>query len=80
MAAAVNSTVEEGSFNLNSIFERRQMDFALGKRLLRRIESDEGVVIAREGEVVSRDLIQRAKKQGKFTELVMSLDSSEIGM
>lgn len=76
-AAAVE---EPGNYNLNSVFERRQMDFALGKRLLRRIESDEGTVIAREGEIVNRDLIQRAKKQGKFTELVMSLDNQDIGM
>lgn len=80
MAATVNTAVEESGFNLNSIFERRQMEFALGKRLLRKIESDEGVVIAREGEIVNRDLIQRAKKQGKFTELVMSLDSQDMGM
>lgn len=60
--------------NLNSIFERRQMEFVLGKRLSRNLETDSGYLIAQEGETISEEIIRRAKEEGKFTELVMSIE------
>jgi hypothetical protein len=68
------------SYDLNSIFERRQMEFVLGKRLGRPLESDEGYVIARTGDVVTDEVIRRSKREGKFTQLVMSVEPSEIGL
>jgi uncharacterized protein YrrD len=65
----------EENFDINSIFERRQMEFILGKRLARNVESETGSSIAHSGEVISEDIIRRAKNQGKFTELVMSIES-----
>jgi uncharacterized protein YrrD len=63
--------------NLNSIFEKRQMEFVIGKRLSRTLASDEGLLIAREGDLISEDVIVRAKNKGKFTELVMSIDHQD---
>jgi uncharacterized protein YrrD len=64
----------EDDYNLNSIFEKRQMEFVLGKRLLRRLETEDGSIIASEGHVVDEAVIRKAKRQGKFTELVMSIE------
>lgn len=67
------------SYNLNSLFERRQIEFALGKRLLRNVSTEDGHVIASEGDVIDEQTICRAKNQGRFTELVMSIDSFDMG-
>ncbi len=68
-----NLTVSnEGS--INSIFEERQVQFILGKRLSRNLESGGGFLIAQEGEIIDEDIIQRAKSEMKFTELVMSIN------
>ncbi|PIU61925.1 MAG: hypothetical protein COS84_10765 [Armatimonadetes bacterium CG07_land_8_20_14_0_80_40_9] len=59
--------------NLSKIFEERQKKFILGKKVNRRIETNEGVVIADLGEVVNEKIIEAAKQAGKFTELSMSV-------
>ncbi len=64
----------DDDYDLNSIFEKRQMEFVMGKRLLRRLETDSGSVIATEGHVVDEATIRKAKRQGKFMELVMSIE------
>lgn len=57
------------------LFEERQRQFLLGKRATKTIESDSGEVIVAEGEVITEEIIERAKKEGKIMELTMNISS-----
>lgn len=63
--------------SLSEIFERRQIKYMLGKRVSRDIESDDGTVIIRMGDVISDDAIAKAKRSGKFLELSMNIEIEE---
>ncbi|NPV27160.1 MAG: photosystem reaction center subunit H [Firmicutes bacterium] len=56
------------------LFEERQRQYIMGKKVSRTITAESGEVIAREGEVISEELINRAKAAGKFTELTMNTE------
>ncbi len=64
-------------FDLNSLFEKRQVDFLLGKTMVRDIRDNQGGVLAAAGEVVDSNAIMRIKRAGKFTELLMSVEGEE---
>lgn len=66
-----------GGFDLNSLFEKRQIDFLLGKVMVRDIRDGQGGVLAAAGEVVDSNAIMRIKRAGKFTELLMSVEGEE---
>lgn len=54
------------------LFEERQAQFLLGRTLTKRIETDNGELIADEGTLITEELIEKAKAAGKFTELSMN--------
>jgi len=64
-------------FDLSSLFERRQVEFLLGKTLIRDIYNDRGEVLIPAGSVIDSPMIMRIKGAGKFNELLMSADSEE---
>lgn len=73
--AGVSNLISVPENNVNSIFERRQIQFILGKKLSRNLEAEGGSLIAQEGEIIDEDIIEKAKSESKFTELVMSIEA-----
>lgn len=57
------------------LFEQRQRQYLMGRKVSKRIESDKGEVIAEEGQVITNELIDKAKAAGKFSELSMNTRS-----
>jgi uncharacterized protein YrrD len=64
---------ESPPLNLNKIFEERQKAFMLGKRVKKRVEDSEGGIIAEAGEIVTEEIINKAKEKNKFVELFMNV-------
>ncbi|NPV89186.1 MAG: hypothetical protein HPY50_00225 [Firmicutes bacterium] len=56
------------------LFEERQRQSVIGKKLVRTILDDQGQVIAAEGETVTEELLERIEKLGKFVELSMGVE------
>ncbi len=54
------------------LFEERQRQYLLGRKTSKRVESDGGEVIAEEGQLITEELLDKAKAAGKFTELSMN--------
>lgn len=54
------------------MFEQRQRKYLIGRKVTKRIESENGELIAEEGQVVTEELLDRAKQAGKFAELSMN--------
>ena len=52
----------------------QQRHFLVGKRVLRRIESPSGELIASEGDIVDYEMIQRAKSQDLLLILSLNVD------
>ena len=75
---AVDDAADDSSKeSLSEIFERRQIKYMLGKKVSRDIESDDGSTIINQGEVITDDVIAKAKKNGKFLELSMNIEIEE---
>ena len=75
---AVEDAADDSSKeSLSEIFERRQIKYMLGKKVSRDIESDDGSTIINQGEVITDDVIGKAKKSGKFLELSMNIEIEE---
>lgn len=79
--ASGSRTVEEGNTaqipvvgTEEDTLASQQRHFLIGKRVLRRVESPSGEVIAREGDVVDYELIQRAKRQDLLLVLSLNVD------
>lgn len=64
----------EGKESLSQIFERRQIKYMLGKKVSRDIQTDDGITIASQGDIISDDTITQAKAAGKFLELSMNIE------
>lgn len=54
------------------LFEERQRQYLLGRKVSKCIEADNGEVIAEEGDPITEELLDKAKEAGKFTELSMN--------
>ncbi|MCM8773849.1 MAG: PRC-barrel domain-containing protein [Candidatus Omnitrophica bacterium] len=72
-----SNIVELNEVTLNSLFEKRQEKFLLGKYLIRDIRDEEGNLIVSSGELVDEALIRKIRSLGKFTELLMSVEEEE---
>lgn len=57
------------------LFEERQRQYLIGRKLSKRIMMDNGEVLGEEGDVVTAELIDKAKAAGKYTELSMNTRS-----
>lgn len=57
------------------LFEERQRQYLIGRKLNKRIAMDNGEVLCEEGDVVTAELIDKAKAAGKYTELSMNTRS-----
>lgn len=54
------------------MFEQRQRKYLIGRKVSKRIETDNGELIAEEGQVITEELLDKAKDAGKFSELSMN--------
>ncbi|MCM8756578.1 MAG: PRC-barrel domain-containing protein [Candidatus Omnitrophica bacterium] len=72
-----SNIAELNEVTLNSLFEKRQEKFLLGKYLIRDIRDEEGNLIVSTGELVDETLIKKIRSLGKFTELLMSVEEEE---
>lgn len=54
------------------LFEERQRQYLLGRKVSKRIETESGELVAEEGETITGELLDKAKAAGKFTELSMN--------
>ncbi len=68
-------TETEDTSDAAKMFEDRQRQFLLGRKVSKKIELDNGQVLAEEGTVITEELIEKAKALGKFTELSMNTKS-----
>lgn len=57
------------------LFEERQRQYLLGRKLSKRIVTDDGEVLGEEGDTVTAEMIDKAKTAGKYTELSMNTRS-----
>jgi hypothetical protein len=57
------------------IFEDRQRQYLIGKKIIRSIFLDNGELLAQEGETVTMELLERVRTKDKFIELTASVES-----
>ncbi|HBS57655.1 MAG TPA: hypothetical protein DEA44_00140 [Firmicutes bacterium] len=62
-----------GKEAVNKKFDEKQQKFVLGKKSTRRIEAVNGELVVDKGEEITSLVIQKAKQNGKFIELTMSI-------
>ncbi len=62
-----------GKEDVTKKFDEKQQKFVLGKKSTRRIEAVNGELVVDKGEEITSLVIQKAKQNGKFIELTMSI-------
>lgn len=73
--AAIETEAETNHVNRSSaaeLFEERQRQYLRGRKSTKNIIDNQGMIIVRAGEIISDQVIDRAKKCGKLVELVMN--------
>ena len=63
------------SYRGSQLFEYRQRQYVIGKKLTRTIFSDTGEVLARAGERVTSELLANIKTQARYIELTSSVEA-----
>ena len=69
-----NQPSEEKPISAADIFEQRQKQYLAGKKLTKPIYDSQGTMIANAGEVITEQIIQKAKENGKLIELIMNYE------
>lgn len=65
---------EDGGENLSDIFEKRQINYMMGKKVSKDVADDSGNTIIAKGTVIDNSVIAAAKGANKFMELSMSIE------
>lgn len=73
-AAAPSEAPQLNGANGVRLFEERQRQSLLGKKLVRPLLGDNGEILAREGETVTAELLDKAMEQGKFLDLTTAVE------
>ncbi|KNZ68595.1 PRC-barrel domain-containing protein [Thermincola ferriacetica] len=66
---------DEDNSEATRLFEERQRQFLLGRKVSKKIETEKGEVLAEEGDIITEELLEKVKRAGKFTELSMNTRS-----
>lgn len=69
---AKQSNTSSGQSSASSLFEQRQKQYLNGRKATKTIASNSGAVIISEGSIITDDVIEIAKENGKLIELVMN--------
>ncbi|MCL5289704.1 MAG: PRC-barrel domain-containing protein [Firmicutes bacterium] len=64
---------EKQSGDALKLFEERQKQYLLGKKVSMQIVADDGEVIAEEGEVITAETIERARAANRYTQLTLNI-------
>jgi uncharacterized protein YrrD len=72
IAEAPKKEKQSGPSEAAKLFEARQRQYLTGRKVSKRIESELGEVIAEEGNIITEELLDKAKAAGKFPELSMN--------
>ena len=70
-----NSDVDTTNLSAAELFEQRQKQYLLGKKVTKSIYDAAGQVIVHEGDIITEQIIQTVKENGKLIELVMNYES-----
>lgn len=65
---------DEASLSPTELFEHRQRQYLIGKKVTKSIYDTSGGVIVNAGEIITDEMIQRVKDNGKLIELVMNYE------
>ncbi|NLL66586.1 MAG: hypothetical protein GX236_02645 [Clostridiaceae bacterium] len=65
---------EEKPLSAAELFEQRQRQYLLGKKVTKAIYSSTGEIIINNGEIITEELINKVKAEGKLIELVMNYE------
>jgi|GEM_PF-705623 len=68
--------VGDAAQNIGEAATDKQMDFVVGKTASREVTADDGTVIASANQVITRNIAERADRQGKLAALVASASGS----
>lgn len=67
-------TVDESSMSAAELFEHRQRQYLVGKRVTKTIYDDLGEVLVHAGDTITEYVIQLVKENGKLVDLVMNYE------
>ncbi|HPU22374.1 MAG TPA: PRC-barrel domain-containing protein [Thermoclostridium caenicola] len=65
---------DESQMTAAQLFEYRQKQYLLGKKVTKTIYSQSGDIIAQVGDIITESVIDAAKREGKLIELVMNYE------
>lgn len=65
---------------MKEFYEQREIEYSRGKLAGHDVLDDEGNVIVTEGEIITDDIIEEAKKKGKLHELMLSAVAAEVAL
>ncbi len=71
---AAEETQNEPSLSAAELFEQRQRQYLVGKKVTKTIYTSEGQVIINSGDIITEQLINEVKANGKLIELVMNYE------
>jgi len=72
-AAPADSADDNRQFDTLKHFEDQQRQYLLGKKVAVRIVSDSGELVAEEGEIITSETIERAKKADRYIQLTLNV-------
>jgi len=65
---------DESSMTAAQLFEYKQKQYLLGKRVTKTIYSQSGEIIVQAGDIITESVIDTAKREGKLIDLVMNYE------
>lgn len=72
--AQAEAKPDEAEMTAAELFEYRQKQYLLGKKVTKTIYSSSGGIIAEAGEIITESMIDTVKREGKLIELVMNYE------
>lgn len=70
----LSQPAEDASMSAAELFEHRQRQFLVGKKVTKTIHDASGNVLVNAGDIITEDLIQLVKENGKLIDLVMNYE------
>jgi len=73
-APAEEKVIDEKTLSAAELFERRQRQYLVGKKVTKTIYAPDGRVLVNNGEIITNRLIDEVKAHGKLIELIMNYE------
>lgn len=65
---------DESAMTATQLFEYKQKQYLLGKKITKTIYSQSGEIIAQAGDIITESMVDLAKREGKLIDLVMNYE------